>query len=202
MPIPWPGITDAELETSWDAASDAELVRLAQQTPHAFAPLYRRYRDPVINYCYYRLGNRDEAEDAASAIFIKTLRHLAGFTNRGDSFRTWLFRIAHNEVADRYRQRSHHPQQQLTPELGLRDPASSPEEIVVARDSRQRVLGLLSQLPPRERSVLELRTAELTTPEIAQVLAISEQSVRTAQSRAIGRLRGLLGVTQQGASDA
>ena len=56
-------------------------------------------------------------------------------------------------------------------------------------DRRQHVLVLLTNLPARERAVLELRTADLETGEIAGVLGISEQNVRTAQARAIARRR-------------
>jgi len=167
-------------------------VRLAQASPHDFAALYLRYRDPIMNYCYYRLGDREESEDAASVIFIKSLDHLPRFAERGDSFRTWLFRIAHNEIADRHRHRARHPNLPLTDELDLRDPAAPPEDAAITTDNRDRVRRMLAQLPPRERAVLELRAAELSTREIADVLQISEQNVRTAQSRAVGRLRGLL----------
>jgi RNA polymerase sigma-70 factor (ECF subfamily) len=178
------------------------LVRLAQAAPSAFAELYLRYRDPVLNYCYYRLGDREEADDATSTIFLKALDHLPGFSERGDSFRTWLFRIAHNEVADRYRRRVRHPEVPLLLAMGFRAAASLPEEEAITAD-RRRILHLLAHLPPRERSVLELRAAELSTREIAEVLRISEQSVRTAQCRALGRLRELLaGAVTREAVDA
>ena len=81
---------------------------VAQYSPMRFEPLYLRYRDPILAYCYRRLGNRAEAEDAASTIFIAALRGLRTFHDRGkeDSFRSWLFRIAHNEVAMHHRRRS------------------------------------------------------------------------------------------------
>lgn len=180
---------------------DVELVRLAQASPHDFAALYLRYRDPIMNYCYYRLGDREESEDAASVIFIKALDHLPGFAVRGDSFRSWLFRIAHNEIADRHRARARHPSRSLTSEPNLPDSASPLEDAAIASDNRARVRHLLAQLSPRERAVLELRAAELATREIAEVLQISEQNVRTAQSRAVSRLRGLLAVPAMAAPE-
>jgi RNA polymerase sigma-70 factor (ECF subfamily) len=176
---------------------DVELVRLAQASPHDFAALYLRYRDPVMNYCYCRLGDREESEDAASVIFIKALDHLPGFAERGNSFRTWLFRIAHNEIADRHRARARHPSRSLTSELDLPHAASLLEDAAIASDNRARVRHLLGKLPPRERAVLELRAAELSTREIADVLQITEQNVRTAQSRAVSRLRGLLAAPEK-----
>ena len=61
---------------------DAELVRLAQSAPGAFAPLYLRYRDAVLNYCYYRLGNQHDAEDAAGTVFVKALGNPPRFSAR------------------------------------------------------------------------------------------------------------------------
>ncbi len=204
MPRPWQIRSRAQPKSAPHAEdADAELVRLAQATPQAFAALYLRYRDPVLNYCFYRLGDREAAEDATSTIFVKALDHLPSFSERGDSFRTWLFRIAHNEIVDRYRRQARHPEVPLLPELGLRDAASLPEEAAISADRRLRVLRLLTHVPPRERAVLELRAADLSTREIAEVLQISEQSVRTAQCRAVGRLRELVaGVASGEAIDA
>ena len=94
---------------------DAALVRLAQVSPAAFEPLYLRYRDRILAYCYRRLGHLHEAEDTASAVFVAALRGLAAFDDRGreDSFRAWLFRIAHNEVAMKHRSRTRHPERSL-----------------------------------------------------------------------------------------
>jgi RNA polymerase sigma-70 factor (ECF subfamily) len=90
--------------TEMPGEGHAALVRLAQSSPSAFEPLYLRYRDRVIGFCYRLLGDREEAEDAASAIFVAALRGLKDFEGRGDnSFHAWLWRIAHNEVATRHR---------------------------------------------------------------------------------------------------
>ena|SRR5215211_1242402 len=177
-----------------DGMSEERLLVLrAQQSSRAFEPLYLAYRDAVINYCCYRLGDRTEAEDAASTVFIKALHALPGFRDRDGSFRTWLFRIAHNEVVDRHRQRSRNPE---TPIDLLRDrPGAdrSPEDLAAEVDAHERVRVLLASLPPRERDVLELRAAELDTNQIAAVLGITAVNVRSIQFRAIARLRRLLG---------
>jgi RNA polymerase sigma-70 factor (ECF subfamily) len=177
---------------------DAALVRLAREAPAAFDPLYRRYRDRVLAYCYRGLGDRDEAEDAASAVFVAALRGLAGFRGRDGSFRAWLFRIAHNEVAMRHRHRARHPEHSLAAAVGEADPGRSPEEQAVLADGQRRLAALLAGLPPRERDVLGLRLADLATAEIARALGISEPSVRTAQCRAVARLRTELGVAGAG----
>lgn len=186
-------------------SAEAALVRAAQADRRAFAPLYLRFRDPVIAYCLVRLGDREEAEDAASAVFLNALRALPAFRDRTGSFRTWLFRIAHNEVADRHRRRGRRPEAPLADVGNVVHPGRSPEEEAIGAEACRRLRALLADLSPRERAVLELRAADLDTGEIAGVLGISEQNVRTAQSRAIHRLRGLMrvgpAVTAAGAAD-
>jgi RNA polymerase sigma-70 factor (ECF subfamily) len=173
-----------------DAAADADLVRVAQTDARAFAALYLRYRDRVLRYCAHRLGDGPEAEDAASAVFLKALRGLVGFRDRDGSFRSWHFVIAHNEVADRRSHRTRHPEARLDA-AGRAAADWLPEERAAAADDYRRVRLLLAALPPRERAVLELRAAELETAEIARVLGITAQNVRTAQCRAVARLRAV-----------
>src|SRR5690349_4725099 len=102
MSRPWQHSPSPSSATS-EPVSDADLVRQAQAAPAEFAVLYERYRIPVLTYCTARLRNHAEAEDAASAIFIKALHALPRFSERGDAFRSWLFAIAHNEITDRQR---------------------------------------------------------------------------------------------------
>src|SRR5262245_35993467 len=77
---------------------EATLVAQAKVDRRTFAPLYHRYVDAVYRYCDRCLGNRQLAEDATSLIFTKALAALS--TCRDESFRSWLFAIAHNVIAD------------------------------------------------------------------------------------------------------
>src|SRR5687767_11861893 len=174
--------------------SDAALVADARVDRHAFAPLYERYRDDVLRYTFYCLGDWEEAADAAQQIFANAMAGLPRFIDRGDSFRPWLFRIAHNEVCTRQRGRSRRPQNQLHDADDMADPAPSPEEVAIAADDHARLRALLAHLPPARRQVCELRIAGLTDKEIAHILGKSDGAVRTAQSRAVAQLRDLLGV--------
>jgi RNA polymerase sigma-70 factor (ECF subfamily) len=175
-----------------DLTGDADLVRAAQVDPRAFEPLYLRYRDRIINYCFYRLADRTDADDAASAVFLHALHALPAFQHHAGSFRPWLFTIAHNEVADRQKQRARHPETPFDSISGVATSERSPEELALTRDDRRYVLALLESLPPRERAVLELRVGELTTVEIALILGINEQAVRTAHCRALARMKELV----------
>ncbi len=191
------------------ASDDAALVAAAQTDPRAFDQLFDRYGDPVLNYCYYRLGTWEEAEDAAQQVFANAYAGLARFRNRdratdpGGSFRSWLFTIAHHEVANRRRGYARHPAMSLDLATEAFDLGPSPEELAVAADHQGRVLALVSQLSVDQRRALELRLAGLTDTEIGAVLGRTPGAVRAVQARAVARLRGLLGVRGEAeASDA
>jgi RNA polymerase sigma-70 factor (ECF subfamily) len=169
---------------------DAELVARARGDPQAFATLYDRYQGPIYRYCLRQLPDREAAEDATSAVFVKALAGLASY--RDDSFRGWLFTIAFHEVADRWR--AGRPDSGLPAAMELADPAATPEELTLAAESARSVRTLVAQLPATERRVVNLRLAGLTDGEIAAALGLSHGNVRVIQHRAIRRLRALRAV--------
>ena len=109
---------------------DAALVARAKADPRAFAALYRRYVDPVYRYCYRRLGNREAAEDATGLVFARALAALPGC--REESFRGWLFAIAHNAIANEFR--GARPERSLEGAEAVVDPAAGPEEAALAAE--------------------------------------------------------------------
>ena len=78
-------------------------VLAAQRDRGAFDVLYRRYLDRVYSYAFYQLGDHHEAEDATERTFLSALSALDRFTDEGATFRAWLFRIAHNTIANAHR---------------------------------------------------------------------------------------------------
>ena len=187
--------------------ADQALISAAQTEPAAFARLYERYGDRVLNYCYYRLGTWEEAEDAAQQIFINAYAALPRYQDRGaestSHVRSWLFTIAHHEVANRHRSQARNRDLPLEAAREMRDSGPSPEELAVAAERQDRIRGFLSHLSPDQRRTIELRLAGLTDSEIARVLGRSPGAIRATQFRAVARLRALLGsgIHDKGGSD-
>ena len=173
---------------STGAVDDADLVARAQVDRQAFALLYRRYLDPVHQYCYRRLGSREAAEDATSLVFTKAFAALP--TYRAGSFRSWLFAIAYHVITDDLRARR--VVAELDAAAKVPDRGQTPEEVIMAADANSSVVRLLDCLPASQRRVVELRLAGLTGREVAAVLGCSLAAVKIAQVRAYSRLRGLL----------
>lgn len=170
---------------------DAALVLAAQRDPRAFAHLYLRYVDPVYRYCHRRLGTKEAAEDATSAVFAKALAAIPRYRTENASFRAWLFAIAHNVVVDLHRGAVF-----TRPIESVHDraaPEPGPEAVLLAGEDRRTIDGLLAVMAPDQRRVLELRLAGLTTPEIAEALGRNPGAIRAIQCRAAKRIRELLG---------
>ena len=174
--------------------TDALLVARAQRDPAAFAPLYEAYFEAVYRYCYHRLGSWEAAEDAASVVFTNARAALPRFRSdrQGGSFRSWLFVIAHNVVANVHRDVGVRPVVALSEADHVLDADPSPEEAAVTAETSRSVRAMLEHLPPDQRQVLELRLAGLTDLEIGRVLGRTRGAIRTAQYRAVIRLRALL----------
>lgn len=179
---------------------DAELVAKAQRNPRAFGDVFQRYHRDVFAYCFRRLGDPDAADDAASTVFVKAFSALDRFRpERGTSgvtFRSWLFSIAHNVVVDTWRRERRHLPLDGPEDMGLGarlvDPGATPEEIAIGAEETRRVISLLQRLPERQRAVVELRLAGLTTSEVAHTLGMSLPAAKSMQFRGYSALRDML----------
>ena len=173
----------------WDVATpDEELVAWAQRGEReAFGAHYDRYLSRVHGYCYRLLGTREAAEDANTEVFMRALAALPAY--RAGSFRSWLFAIAHNVVADELRRRR--PAISLEAVV-LVDRGPSPEEIATAAAERSALLALLSRLSTDQRDVVALRLSGLSAAEIGEALGKPRNAVDGLHHRALLRLRSLV----------
>ncbi|MCV0404310.1 MAG: sigma-70 family RNA polymerase sigma factor [Chloroflexi bacterium] len=175
-------------------APDPDLadVRAAQADRAAFATLYRRYLDPVYGYCFYLLGDHHDAEDVTERTFLAAMAALDRFRDTGSTFRSWLFRIAHNQLANALRSRSRHRTAPLT---AAGDPPSGDDPAGHAdrADEARRLRSAISRLPDDRRQVVVLRFVDgLSAREIGVVLDRSPAAVRVLQHRALRDLARLL----------
>jgi RNA polymerase sigma-70 factor (ECF subfamily) len=140
-------------------------------------------------------GNRDEAEDVLQTTYLKLLEGRARYSGRS-SFKTWLFGVIRKTAADQRRRRA--LRERL---LGLfgrtqpqREPPAPPDEIIASGENRQRLVGALERLSPRQAQIVDLVFAhELSVADAAGVLGISVGSARTHYHRAKQQLADLLG---------
>jgi RNA polymerase sigma-70 factor (ECF subfamily) len=156
----------------------------------AFAELYKQYFDSIYWYCRRRLPTAEAAEDAAAHVFANALA--AGPRWTDPSLRSWLFSIAHNVVANALRAGGLHPTESLDAASSVADGGPPPEQAAIVAEERDELRQAIAMLPEDQRTVVELRMAGLTGPEVARVMGRSHAAVKMLQLRAYSRLRDLL----------
>jgi RNA polymerase sigma-70 factor, ECF subfamily len=173
---------------------DSMLLRQARSgDQQALDELCRRNWKPVYRSFARFTRNPAEAEDLTQEVFLRALRSLPRFEDRGLPFTAYLLRIARNLARDRWRAGS--ARLMVTADVPDRAvPGPGPENLAVDADRREALLTALDRLTPDHRAVLRLRILEgRTTSEVAALIHRSQPAVRQLQVRALAALRAALG---------
>lgn len=170
--------------------SDLDLVARVKKDPAAFGVLYERYVTKIYNYVYYRTGNHHDAEDLTSRVFYRALMHVADYTDRGVPFSAWLYRIAHNLVANWYRDRSRRPEVDLEDVVLVGPAHDRPEQVAELNEKRAWLLAAIRQLSTERQELMILKFVEqLSNLEIGQIMGRSEGAIKSLYHRTLLALR-------------
>jgi RNA polymerase sigma-70 factor, ECF subfamily len=183
----WPMPVRQEQQHEQAQRTQAQVVQKSKQQL-AFDELYGEYYARVLAYLRFRVGSAEVAEDLVSQVFERVLTHLDGL-QAPEALGAWLFHIARNCATDYFRRQR--PALSLDLLMDSSHPREcSPEDTLVAREERLRLLGLIERLPDREREVIGLKfVACLQNREIARVLNMPEGTVGSILYRTLARLR-------------
>ena len=169
---------------------DLELVARAREDPSAFGQLYERYVTKIYNYVYYRTGNHHDAEDLTGRVFYRALMHIDRFVDRGVPFSAWLYRIAHNLVANWHRDHSRRQElslEDITLTGALRE---TPEVATEANEDHARLMRAIRDLPTERQELLILKYVEnLSNAEIGEIMGRSEGAIKSLYHRTLLSLR-------------
>lgn len=173
-------------------SSEKLLIEAAQRDPTRFAELYELNFSRVYAYIARRVGNREDTQDLTAEVFRRALANLGKFEWRGVPFAVWLFKMAANAIADRWKlaeRETRNPSPDVAREISVPEQADL-EEI----ERRAQLFQLVKRLPQDQRRVIELRFAEeKSIREISQMLGRTEGSVKQLQFRALETLRQRMG---------
>jgi RNA polymerase sigma-70 factor (ECF subfamily) len=170
------------------------LLRASQGDRDSFGLLYERYIDRIFNYVYYRTGNTHDAEDLTARVFQRAMNHIHNYTDRGVPFSAWLYRIAHNLIANWHRDRSRRQEIPLNEVPVLPSREDRPETTLVRSQEQDSLLRLIRQLPPERQTLLILKFVEnMSNAEIGQIMGRSEGAVKSLYHRTLLALRDELG---------
>ncbi|GCE47468.1 RNA polymerase sigma-70 factor (ECF subfamily) [Thermosporothrix hazakensis] len=158
------------------------------------ADLYQKYSVNLFAYLRLHLASREDAEDMLVEIFLAALEN-EKLKDLGEDYqRRWLWRVAHNKVADYYRSREKRQAVALetVTDSMYEDEELAPERLAERGEDYARLYALIRQLPDIQRRVLELRFVQgMRCREIAELVGKREGNVRMLISRALNLLRAL-----------
>lgn len=151
-----------------------------------FSKFYQENAIGLFRYIYARVGNKDDSEDLTSTVFLKALKSIETYQEKGKE-KAWLYRIAHNEIINFYRRND-------------RDEKINREMLIYFNDQYELFenhfddfLDDFEKLTDEEKNLLYLRfSAELGFSDIARIFDVSVFAIRKRYYRLIDYLRMLL----------
>ncbi len=180
---------------------EQELVEgLRARDPKAYRVLIERYGPMVLGVTRRFLRDEADARDCVQETFLSVYRSADRFEGRA-RLQTWLRRIATNAALMRIRSRRSRPEDAIDPqgptydEFAFREGprranALTPDEILERAETTDLVRRAVDRLPEPYRAVLLLRDIEgHSTAEAAEMLDVSEGTVKTRLHRARTRLK-------------
>ena len=204
-------VNPVDQQPAHDAARDeyAGLVRDAGSgDAAAMERLLMRAQEAAWRFSVTVCGRADDAEDAMQEALIKTYRYAARI-REPEAFRPWLYRTVRNACLMGRRKKVGEPSRlQSIDDLlhesdealrgGVRHPGRDPEQQADNASLRRRLRKALGTLPAPYRAIVFLREMEgLSTREVAAVMGISEDNVKTRLHRARLALQAELGGTRR-----
>lgn len=189
-----PAMDEPRVDSSTDASDEALMLAYAGGDPAAFEQLYARHRGRLYRFLLRQLRDPALADEMFQDVWQRVISARAGWTPEAP-FGTWLYRIAHNRLADHWRALRHRPPAPADgDERTARIPDhDTPERTLSEFEQRRRLQLALDELPAEQREVLLLRLEqELTLEEIGAITGVGRETVKSRLRYAMDKLRSRL----------
>lgn len=166
---------------------NAKLAAAAKGDRAAFGEVYDGFVKKIYDYAFFRVKDRQRAEDIVADTFMKALEHVHTYDESKGAATAWLYRIARNTLVDQYRNAK--KTTQFPEDFDIAD-RSDLKAHIENKDMLQKIEQALGKLSDKEQEIITLRIwDELSYKEIAEILGKSEASLKMAASRALRSLR-------------
>ena len=167
---------------------EKDLIQKAKTNIKDFEPLYKLYHKRILLFCFQRVEDKVSAEDICSTTFLKAMRSIKKYEDKGFSFGSWLYRIAYNEIQNHYRKNNKVVKvsedfiAQLAEEIN-----EEPTELFAKMKKG------LQLLKPATIQLIQMRFWEgRPFNEIGEILGITENNAKTKTYRGLEKLKKIM----------
>jgi RNA polymerase sigma-70 factor (ECF subfamily) len=167
------------------------LNKAAGGDPGAIEQICLATWEPLYHFIYYKVQNREEAEDITQETYVKTLTYLQKQNTPPDNFLAYMKTVAFNVLRDRWRQKKRRGITVNIDEINLEDMAGQDPHKAVAQ--RLQLENAMKKLSAEQRAIIDLRIIKgHSVAETAKIVGKTEAAVRSSQYRALQALSRLL----------
>ncbi len=161
-----------------------------QGSMEAFSALYQKNITKIYNYIYYRTGNIHDAEDLTARVFHRAMTHITRYKDTGVPFSAWLYRIAHNLVANWHRDNTRRQEVPLEDQELFQWHTEYPEVSLVENQELDVLFKSIRNLTGERQTLLILKfVEEMSNAEVANVMGRSEGAIKSLYHRTLLALR-------------
>ncbi len=171
---------------------EAQLIARAQESDRAaWDEIFQRHYQRIYVFVFCRIGDAMTAEDVTADVFVEAWKGIRRYSYRGVPLISWLYRIAHNLIADFLRRHNRAKTQRLE-ETRAPMPHTPDEAENVAL--WQSISAAFRRLTLEQQQVLVSRFIEgLSLAETASLMGKNENAVKALEFRALKSVRKVLG---------
>ncbi len=183
--------TESVLKKTDNSPTDEELIaRFQQGDNYAFDLLVKRYKDPLLNFVYRFVGEREEAEDIVQETFLRLFKNKHYYREIA-KFSTWIYTIAGNLAKTELRRRKRRKLLSIShfmstdKDYDIPDEDSNPERDTNTVITDKIIQQAIDKLSPKFKQVILLRDVQgFSYEEIAQIVGIPLGTVKSRVNRA------------------
>jgi RNA polymerase sigma-70 factor (ECF subfamily) len=191
------GFNNTPKKLNYKEMEDSELVEYAKDDKAAFGEIYERYLEKIYNYIYYRTGNQQDAEDLTAKVFYRAMAHIENYVDKGVPFQAWLYRIAHNLVANFHRDKGRRKIIPLDDYVALTLRTEGPERQAESTAQEELLMDAIRRLPADRQQLIILKFIEQkSNQEIGEIMGRTEGAIKSLYHRTLLSLRDELELQQ------
>lgn len=184
-------------------SDEALMGRYRRGEVRAFEVLLGRHRRAVFNFIYRYVHDAAQAEDLMQETFLRVIKGSASYEEQS-KFTTWLYTIARNLCVDASRRAKHRRAQSLDAPIDASeggatlldmtaDRRGQVDRAVIGKQLGEQIQQAVEALVEEQREVFVMREVlNLSFKEIADIVGVSENTVKSRMRYALEKLRGAL----------